>query len=179
MTLSKTMQDALNEHMNQEFYASYLYLSMSAYCEAINLPGFAHWMRMQSQEEYSHAMKMFDFIVKQKGRVILHPIDQPIIEFHSPLGVMQQALEHERHVSQLINQLYELAVREHDYPTQVHLQWFVTEQVEEEKVASDIVERLKMIGERGDALLFLDRELAKRGSEMAMGSMGLIAEPSL
>ncbi len=90
MTLSRTIQDALNEHMNQEFYASYLYLSMSAYCEAINLPGFAHWMRMQSQEEYSHAMKMFDFIVDQKGRVILHPIDQPTIEFHSPLDLMQQ-----------------------------------------------------------------------------------------
>jgi ferritin len=179
MTLNKTIQDALNEHMNQEFYASYLYLSMSAYCEEINLPGFAHWMRVQSQEEYSHAMKMFDFIVKQKGRVILHPIDQPTIEFHSPLDVMQQTLEHERYVSRLINQLYELAVREHDYPTQVHLQWFITEQVGEEKVASNIVEQLKMIGERGDALLLLDRELAKRGSEMANGSMSLIAEPSL
>jgi ferritin len=75
MTLGKTIQDALNEHMNQEFYAFYLYLSMSAYCEAINLPGFAYWMRVQSQEEYSHAMKMFGFIVEQKGRVILHPID--------------------------------------------------------------------------------------------------------
>ena len=179
MTLTKTIQDALNAHMNQEFYASYLYLSMSAYCEEINLPGFAHWMRVQSQEEYNHAMKMFDFIVKQKGRVILHPIDQPIIEFHSPLDVMQQALDHEQHVSQLINQLYELAVREHDYPTQVHLQWFITEQVEEEKVASDIVERLKMIGERGDALLLLDRELVKRGSGMANEPRGLIAEPSL
>jgi len=179
MTLSKTIQDALNEHMNQEFYASYLYLSMSAYCEAINLPGFAHWMRVQSQEEYSHAMKMFGFIVTQKGRVILYPIDQPTIEFHSPLDVMQQALEHERYVSRLINQLYELAVREHDYPTQVHLQWFITEQAEEEKVASNIVEQLKMIGEEGDALLLLDRELAKRRSGMANGSRGLIAEPSL
>jgi ferritin len=179
MTLNKTIQDALNEHMNQEFYTSYLYLSMSAYCEAINLPGFAHWMRVQSQEEYSHAMKMFDFIVKQKVRVILHPIDQPTIEFHSPLDVMQQALEHERHVSQLINQLYELAVRENDYPTQVHLQWFIAEQVEEEKVASNIVEQLKIIGERGDALLLLDWELAKQEPGMANGSRGLIAEPSL
>ena len=156
--------------MNQEFYASYLYLSMSAYCEEINLPGFAHWMRTQNQEEYSHAMKMFDFIVDQKGRVILHPIDQPVIEFHSPLDVMQQALEHERHVTQLINQLYELAVQEKEYPTQVHLQWFITEQVEEEKVASNIVEQLKMIGDQSDALLLLDRELAKRGSGVATGS---------
>ena len=179
MTLSKTIQDALNEHMNQEFYASYLYLSMSAYCEAINLPGFAHWMRTQSQEEYSHAMKMFDFIVDQKGRVILHPIDQPTIEFHSPLDLMQQTLEHERHVTRLINQLYQLAVREHDYPTQVHLQWFIAEQVEEEKVASNIVEQLKMIGEQGTPLLLLDRELAKRGSGMTNESRGVIAEPSL
>ena len=179
MTLNKTIQDALNEHMNQEFYASYLYLSMSAYCEEINLPGFADWMRVQSQEEYIHAMKMFGFIVKQKGRVILHPIDQPTIEFHSPLDVMQQALEHERHVSRLINQLYELAVREHDYPTQVHLQWFITGQVEEEKVASNIVEQLKMIGEEGDALLLLDRELARRGSGMVNESRGVIADPSL
>jgi ferritin len=158
MTLNKTIQDALNEHMSQEFYTSYLYLSMSAYCEEINLPGFAHWMRTQSQEEYSHAMKMFDFIVKQKGRVILHPIDQPSIEFH----------------------LYELAVRGgHDYPTQVHLQWFIAEQVEEEKVASNIVEQLKMIGEQGDALLLLDRGLAKRGSGITNESKGLISEPSL
>jgi ferritin len=92
---------------------------------------------------------------------------------------MQQTLEHERHVSRLINQLYELAVREHDYPTQVHLQWFITEQVEEEKVASNIVEQLKMIGEEGDALLLLDRELARRGSGMANESRGVIAEPSL
>jgi ferritin-like protein len=92
---------------------------------------------------------------------------------------MQQALEHERHMSRLINQLYELAIREHDYPTQVHLQWFIAEQVEEEKVASDIVEQLKMIGERNNALLLLDRELAKRESEMVNESRGLIAEPSL
>jgi ferritin len=96
--------------------------------------------------------------------VILHPIDQPTIEFHSPLDLMHQTLEQERHVTRLINQLYELAIREKDYPTQVHLQWFITEQVEEEKVASNIVEQLKMIGDRGDALLLLDRELAKQGS---------------
>jgi ferritin len=179
MTLSSTIQDALNEHMNQEFCASYLYLSMSAYCEEMNLPGFAHWMRTQSQEEYSHAMKMFNFIVDQKGRVILHPIDQPTIEFHSPLDLMQQTLEHERHVTRLINQLYELAIREKDYPTQVHLQWFITEQVEEEKVASNIVEQLKMIGDQGNALLLLDRELAKRGFWDGNGSISLISEPSL
>ena len=162
MTLSKTMQDALNEHMNQEFYASYLYLSMSAYCETINLPGFSHWMRIQSQEEYTHAMKLFDFVNDRESRVVLHPVSQPTLEFESALDVMQKTLEHERHVSQLINRLYGVAVKEEDYATQVHLQWFITEQVEEEKKASDLVEQLKMIGDQNDALLLLDRELATR-----------------
>jgi ferritin len=162
MALSETMQNALNDHLNQEFYASYLYLSMSAYCESISLPGFAHWLRVQSQEEYSHALKLFDFVNDREGRVVLHPIAQPTIEFNSALDVMQQTLEHERHVSQLINQLYDTAIKEEDYATQVHLQWFISEQVEEEKAASDLVDHLKLIGNQGDALLMLDREMATR-----------------
>lgn len=162
MALSKTMQDALNDHMNQEFYSSYLYLSMSAYCESISLPGFAHWLRVQSQEEYAHAMKLFDFVSDREGQVVLHPIAQPTIEFSSALDVMEQTLEHERHVSQLINRLYDTAVKEGDYTTQVHLHWFITEQVEEEKTASDLVEQLKLIGNQGDALLLLDREMGAR-----------------
>jgi ferritin len=161
------MQEALNEHLNQEFYSSYLYLSMSAYCESINLPGFAHWMRVQSQEEYGHAMKLFDFVNDREGRVVLHPIAQPTIEFTSALDVMQKTLEHERHVSQLINHLYDIAVKEEDYATQVHLQWFITEQVEEEKTVSYLVEQLKMISGQGDALLLLDRELATRTATAA------------
>ena len=164
MSLSNTLQNALNEHINQEFQSSYLYLSMSAYCESTNLPGFAHWMRVQSREEYEHTMKLFDFVNDREGRVMLQPICQPALEFESPLGVMQQVLDHERQVSQLINALYEVAVMEEDYATQVHLQWFITEQVEEEKVASNIVEQLKMIGGKGDALLFLDRELGARSA---------------
>lgn len=162
MAMSKTMEDALNGHMNQEFYASYLYLSMSAYCDSINLPGFAHWMRIQSQEEYGHAMKLFDFVNDRGGRVVLHPIAQPTLEFNSPLDVMEKTLEHERRVSQLIGQLYNTAVKEDDYPTQVHLQWFINEQVEEEKTASQLVEQLKMIGNQGDALIMMDRELGGR-----------------
>lgn len=164
MALSKTIQDALNKHINHEFHSSYLYLSMSAYCDSINLPGFAHWMRVQSQEEYEHTMNLFDFVNDREGRVMLQPISQPTLEFQSPLEVMQQTLEHERQVSQLIHRLYEVAVKEGDYPTQVHLQGFITEQVEEEKVASNIVEQLKMIGGKGDALLLLDRELSARTS---------------
>ena len=162
MTLSKPIQDALNEHINQEFHSSYLYLSMSAYYDSINLPGFAHWMRVQSQEGYEHAMNLFDFVNTREGRVMLQPISQPTLEFQSPLEVMQQTLEHERQVSQLIHRLYKVAVQEGDYPTQVHLQWFITEQVEEEKGASNIVEQLKMIGGKGAALLLLDRELGGR-----------------
>jgi ferritin len=162
MALSNTIQDALNEHINQEFRSYYLYLSMSAYYHSINLPGFAHWMRVQSQEEYEHTMNLFDFVNDRQGRVRLQPISQPTLEFHSPLEVMQQALEHECEVSQLIHRLYEVAVKEGDFPTQVHLQWFITEQVEEEKVASNIVGQLKMIGGKGDALLLLDRELGAR-----------------
>ena len=160
--LSKTIQDALNQHINREFYSSYLYLSMSAYCESINLPGFAHWLRVQSQEEMEHALKLFDFISDREGRVTLHPIPQPPVEFQSPLDVIQSTLDHEREVTEMINRLYEMAVKEEDYATQVHLQWFITEQVEEEKAANEVVEQLKMIGDQGDALLLLDRRLAER-----------------
>ena len=163
MALSQTVQDALNRHINEEFYSSYLYLSMSAYCESIDLPGFAHWLRVQSQEEYAHAMNLFDFVLDREGRVSLLPINQPALEFQSALGVMQHTLDHEREVSRLINRLYEVAVGEGDYATQVHLQTFITEQIEEEKTAADIVAQLKMIGDNPSDLLMLDRILAARG----------------
>jgi len=161
--IPKSIQDAINQQIKHEFYSSYLYLSMSAYFETINLPGFARWMRIQSQEEQAHAMRFFDFINDREGSVELQAIDQPPGEFQSPLDVFQQALEHERHVTALIHQLYELAAKENDYPTQARLQWFITEQVEEEKNASQVIERLKMTGGQPAALLILDRELAARG----------------
>lgn len=162
MALNERVQEALNQHINEEFYSSYLYLSMSAFCDSVDLPGFAHWLRIQSQEEYAHAMNLFDFVQDRQGRVILHPINQPSVEFGSVLEVMENTLAHERLVSQLINRLYELASDEHDYPTQVHLQAFITEQIEEEKTAADIVAQLKMIGENSSDLLLLDREMATR-----------------
>jgi ferritin len=167
--LSKTVQDAINQQIKHEFYSSFLYLSMSAYFESVNLPGFAHWMRVQSQEEHEHAMKFFDFVNDRGGSVELQAIDQPPGEFQSPLDVFQQALDHERQVSSLIHQLYKLALKENDYPTQAHLQWFITEQVEEEKNASQIAEQLKMTGGQSAALLMLDRELAARGAERVTG----------
>jgi ferritin len=160
--LNKTVQDALNRHMNQEFYSSYLYLAMSAYCESINLSGFAHWLRVQSQEEMDHALKLFDYVNLRQGRVLLQPISQPPVEFQSPQDVMQQTLDHEQQVTAMINRLYELAVREEDYATQIHLHWFITEQAEEEKAAIDVVEQLRLIGDQGDALLLLDQRLAER-----------------
>ncbi|MBC7233665.1 MAG: ferritin [Chloroflexi bacterium] len=163
--LSKKLQDALNEQIKNELYSGYLYLAMSAYFEANNLPGFAHWMRVQAAEEQDHALKFFDFIVDRGGRVVLQAIDQPPVEFSSPLAVFETTLQHEQKVTGLINALYELAVAENDYPAQVMLQWFINEQVEEEKNATQIVETLKMIGEKGQALIMLDRELGQRGKE--------------
>ena len=159
--LGKTIQDAMNEQIKNEFYSAYQYLSMAAYCESVNLPGFAHWMRAQSREELEHAMKFYDFILDRNGRVVLQAIDQPVVEFGSPLEVFEQVLEHEQKVTAMINELYGLAVRENDYASQTFLQWFVTEQVEEEKNAGDVVETLKMVGDTSEALFLLDRELGR------------------
>jgi ferritin len=163
--LSQTMQEALNQYISQEFYASQLYLSMSAFCEWRKLPGFAHWLRDQSREEGSHALKLFDFVNDRQGRVMLRAIAQPPVEFHSPHQVMERALEHECEVTKSYNQLYEQAMQEGDSATQVRLQWFISEQVEEERGLSLIVEHLKMIGAQTDALLSLDRELAARKAD--------------
>jgi len=163
--LSQTLQDAINQQVKNELYSAYLYLAMVADFEAKNLPGFAHWMRLQSQEEVSHAMKLFDYVNDRGGRVILEAIDQPPVEFKSPLDSFQQALEHEREVTAMINSLYELAVKENDYPTQIMLQWFIEEQVEEEKNATEVVELLKMVGDHPAGLLMLDRQMAARQPE--------------
>ncbi len=160
--LSKAMQDAINEQIKKEFASAYLYLAMSAHCEAVNLPGCAHWLRLQSQEEAGHALKLFDYVNDRGGRVTLHGIEQPPGKFKSPLDVFQQTLEHERKVTESIHKLYAMAVKENDYPTQTMLHWFVTEQVEEEKRAAQIVEQLKMAGDEGSALLFFDRQMAAR-----------------
>ena len=162
MSLSQTLQNAINEQINAELFSAYLYLSMAAYCESINLGGFAHWMRLQNQEETGHAMKFFDFVIDRGGRVELKPIEQPPLEFDSPLRLMQQTLAHEQKVTGLINRLYALAVKEGDYAAQVMLQWFITEQVEEEKSATDIIEQLKTVGADGTGLLMIDAKLGAR-----------------
>jgi ferritin len=160
--LTKTVQDAINDQINAEFNSSYLYLSMSAYCAAANWVGSARWMRLQSQEEHSHATKLFDHVIDRGGRAILGPLSQPPTDFKSLHAVFQQVFEHEQEVTKKIHRLYELAVKENDYATQVMLQWFITEQVEEEKTITEIQAQLKQIGEQSTALFFLDRHLGKR-----------------
>jgi ferritin len=160
--LSKKIQAALDDQINNEFYAAYLYLSMSGYFQGRNLTGFAHWMRLQREEEILHAMKIFDFVYDRNGDVELQAVRKPPASFDSPLDVMEQALEHERAVTGKINELYELAVKEKDYPVQALLQWYITEQVEEEASALQIVERLRMIGDDSAALLILDAEMGAR-----------------
>ncbi|MBS7645493.1 MAG: ferritin [Candidatus Bathyarchaeia archaeon] len=159
------VQEALNKQINRELYSAYLYLSMAAYFESINLKGFAHWMRIQAREEVGHAMKLYDHLVERGGRVGLQSIDAPPREWKSPLEVFEEVYRHERTVSQMIDDLVNLARSEGDNAAEVFLQWFVKEQVEEEASALEILERLKLVGEGGQALFMIDRELAKREAE--------------
>ena len=160
--LSDNMQKALNKQLNVEFYSSYLYLSMSTYFLSINLNGFANWMRIQAQEELMHAMKVFDYINDRGGLIKLMSIEGPPCEWNSPLQVFADALEHEQKNSKLINELTGLAIEEKDHATNVFLQWFINEQVEEEANVNDVVQTLKLIGDGKDGLFMVDRELAKR-----------------
>jgi ferritin len=163
--INKAMQDAMNDQINKELYSSYLYLSMAAYFEDKNLPGFAHWMRVQEAEEREHAMKFYDFILECGGKVILKVIDAPKTDWKSTLEVAEEVAAHEAKVTASIHALYELALKEKDYPAQVMLQWFISEQVEEEKNAAEIVASLKLIEDRGTAVLMLDHRLAERDGE--------------
>jgi len=163
--LDANVQNAMNEQIKNELYSAYLYLSMSAYCEEASLPGFAHWMRLQAQEEVEHAMKIFGFIAERGGRVVLQAIDRPLSKFESPAAVFAETLEHEQKVTAMIHDLYALSLEQKDYASQVFLQWFVEEQVEEEASATEILETLKRIGDKGHALVMLDGRLGARGAE--------------
>jgi ferritin len=165
MILGKKMESAINEQINAELYSAYLYLSMAAYGEAANLPGLAHWMRAQANEEVEHAMKFFNYVTERGGRVTLTAIDQPRADWESPLNVFEQVLEHEQKVTGLINGLYEIALAENDYASQVLLHWYIDEQVEEEANAQQIVETLRMIGDQPQALVMLDKELGQRSGD--------------
>jgi ferritin len=172
MMISKKMQEALNEQVTAEFYSAYLYLAMEAFFESVNLPGFANWMRVQTQEELTHGIKIYDFLNERGGRVILKAIEQPPSEWASPLAVFEAAYKHEQKVTGLINALVNLAVEEKDHAANSFLQWFVDEQVEEEKSASDIVGKLKLIKDSPQGLYMLDQELAQRVFTPPAGTEG-------
>ena len=160
--LSKQMEKAINKQINAEIYSSYLYLSMCAYFESIGLAGSGSWMRQQVQEEMFHAMKMFDYVNERGGRVVLQAVEQPQTEWTSASDVFENVLSHERKVTGLINDLVNLALDERDHATNIFLQWFVSEQVEEESSAGEIVDKLKLIGNDANGLFMLDRELGQR-----------------
>jgi len=146
-------------------HSGYVYLSMVAYFEAENWPGFARWMRIQSREEIEHAMKIFDFIHDRGGQVTLNAIEKPPVRFRSPLDAFRKAHQHEQKVTGLIHRLYELAARENDYPTQVMLHWFIDEQVEEEKITSEAVAKLERAGDDPAVLALLDEEFGEREAD--------------
>jgi ferritin len=160
--ISKSLQDALNEQINFELSSAYLYLSMSAHFEAQNLSGCANWMRVQYQEETGHAMKFYKYVFDRSGVVTLKAIPQPATKFKTPLEIFQQVLGHEQKVTASINKLFEMAVKEKDYAAQSFLLWFVNEQVEEEKNATDIINMLEMIGDSPVSLIMADRQLGAR-----------------
>lgn len=160
--ISKPMQDAINEQINKELFSSYLYLSMAAYFASKNLLGFSKWMHIQVGEEREHAMKLYEHLEDRGGRVLLKAIAAPKTEWASNLEAFKDAAAHEAMITSAIYALYETAVQEKDYPAQVLLQWFVNEQVEEEKNAAEIVANLELIEERGAAVLMLDKQLGKR-----------------
>jgi ferritin len=163
MELTKNMLQTLNAQIKEELFSSYIYLSMATYFEANNLPGFAHWMRVQSNEELEHAMKFYEYIQDRGSRVTLQALDQPPVDFNSATDAMEQTLAHEQYITKKIHDLYAQAVGEKDYASQIMLQWFVDEQVEEEKNATEILAVLKMTGDKGQGLIMLDRQLARRG----------------
>ncbi|MDR8393153.1 ferritin [Aliifodinibius sp. S!AR15-10] len=159
------IQEEVNNQIQAEFQSAYIYLGFSAWFESKNLNGFAHWMKMQWQEEIDHAMRLYNHLLRRGGNVELKTLEAPEIDVSSAKEVFEQALEHEEYITGRIHELYALAQEEKDYPLTSLLHWFIDEQVEEEDVTGEILERLKMIDGDPAALLDLDRELAQRQPE--------------
>lgn len=162
--ISSKMQKALNKHLNEELKSSYLYLSMAAYFEDKNFKGFSNWMKLQSQEEYGHAMKFYSYILQVGSKVTLNQIDAPKSTWKNHTEVFKETLDHERLITDMINKLVDLAILEKDHATHNFLQWFVNEQVEEVSTAEDIVNKLELVGDNRNGLFMLDRELGSRTS---------------
>lgn len=164
--LDKKMENALNKQIKNEFYSAYLYMSMSASCTSLGLKGFANWFMVQYHEEMFHAMKIYEYINNRGGSIKLAAIKQPPISFKSPLDMFTQTLKHEQSVTRSVNDLVELAIKLKDHASQIFLQWYVSEQVEEENNDNDILARLKLIGKDNNGLFMLDRELSGRTNTM-------------
>ncbi len=162
--MDDSVRDAINKQINHEFQAAYLYLAMAGHFEVESLEGFGKWMRMQAREELEHGMRLFDYMVRRGVEVTLAPVDGPQAKFGSPIDIFKQALDHERKVTELINSLYEVATTKKDYPTQLELQWFIDEQVEEEASLGSVVEQLEMVGDNRAALLMMDERLGGRAT---------------
>jgi len=160
--IDKKIEDAVNGQINEEIYSAYLYLSMSAYFEFLNLKGFANWMYVQYQEEMDHAMKFYNYLSGRGGQIRLYAIKEPPYEWNSPLNAFEETLKHEQHITKCINDLVDLTEKEKDRATFSLLQWYVDEQVEEEANDEEIISQLKRIGDSGHGLMMLDRELAQR-----------------
>lgn len=160
--LSKKMEKAFNEQINAELYSSYLYLSMASYFTTANLNGFANWMQIQVKEENAHAMMMYNYVHERGGKVTLKAIAQPESTWKNSIDVFDATFKHEQHVTSLIHKLLDIALQEKDHASANFLQWFVSEQVEEEASASEILEQLRIVDGKGHGLLLLDREMKAR-----------------
>ena len=160
--LKPDVLQAMNAQIQKEIESAYIYLGMAAYFDGMNFPGFAHWMKIQYEEEMAHAFKIYDYVNSRGEKVVLEAIARPSVEFSSPREVFEAALEHEQYITNSINELYALAKSENDYASEQFLHWFIEEQVEEEENASGIVDTLTLVSDHPQALLMLDRELAQR-----------------
>lgn len=170
--LNKKMEEALNKQLNAELYSAYLYYSMSAYFEAEDLQGCAHWMRLQALEEMTHVSRFFDFINDRGGRVLMQPVEGPETNWESPTAVFKATLEHEGTVTGLINKLVDLSLELSDHATNNFLQWFVGEQVEEEATADEILTKMKRVESSPGGLFQLDAELGARTIVLPSGFPG-------
>ncbi|MGD9549328.1 MAG: ferritin [Candidatus Krumholzibacteriia bacterium] len=170
--LSPKLLQALNKQINEEYYSSYLYQAMVAYMEDLNLDGCAHWMKMQAEEEHQHALKIFDYVIERGGRVKLIEVKAPPMEWDSPLAAFEAALDHEKLMTRNISALADLAQDEKDHATNNLMQWYVTEQVEEESTVDDIVKKLKLVGDNGPGLFMIDRELKTRPAPVPAADAG-------
>ena len=163
--MNDRIQAGFNNQINEELFSSYVYLGMAAHFEAMNLEGFAAWMKLQAQEELGHAMRLFDHLNRRGGKIVLKAVGEPPADFGTPLQVFENALAHEQHITGCIHEVYRVALEEGDYPAQIELQWFVDEQVEEEENTGRVVDQLKLAGDDNVARRMLDLELGQRSLE--------------